>query len=279
MNIEKFSQILKSESRYISRNRWLLPVKAIPGLPSLIYYSLIIFVIIRDGFIARIGKYSRKRWNRSSFQIIKIIEYAGGRFDMSGLDCISGHKEPVVFVSNHMSMLDTFIMPTIILAFKELTFVVKEELLEYPIWRFVMKATKPIAVSRQNPREDLHKVLSEGEACLKSGNSVFIFPQSTRSSVFDPGSFNSLGVKLAKRAGVFVIPVAIKTDFQKNGRLIKDMGPVDPRKTIYIKFGKPLQVEGNGSKTHKIIVDFISTNLKNWGSTVKEAPSSDSGKP
>jgi len=269
MNVEKFSQILKSESRYISRNKWLFPIKIIPGLPSLIYYSLIMYVIIRDAFIARIGKYSRKRWNRSSFQIIKIIEYAGGKLDLSGLGYISEHKEPVVFVSNHMSMLDTFIMPTIILAFKELTFVVKEELLEYPIWRFVMKATKPIAVSRQNPREDLYKVLSEGEACLKSGNSVFIFPQSTRSSVFDPDSFNSLGVKLAKRAGVLVIPVALKTDFQENGRFIKDMGPVDPHKTIYVKFGKPLKVEGNGSKTHRMVVEFISTNLKKWGGTVK----------
>lgn len=270
MNIEKFTQILKSENCYISPEKRLFPVKKIPGLASLIYYSLLICVVVRDSFIARIGKYDRKKWNRSSFQIIKIIESAGGKLDVSGLSYISEHNEPVVFVSNHMSMLDTFIMPSIILAFKQLTFVVKEELLEYPVWRSVMKAVKPIAVSRQNPREDLCKILSEGKACLKSGNSVFIFPQATRSAVFDPGSFNSLGVKLAKRAGALVIPVALKTDFQGNGRLIKEMGLVDPHKTIYVKFGKPLNVESNGGKTHRMIVEFISTNLKKWGGTVKE---------
>ncbi len=270
MNIEKFTQILTSGNSYISPDTRLFPSRMIPWLASFIYYSLITCVIVRDSFIARIGKYNRKRWKQSSFQIIKIIEYAGGKLSLSGLNYISEHNEPVVFVSNHMSMLDTFIIPCIILSFKELTFVVKEELLEYPVWRSVMKAVKPISVSRHNPREDLYKVLSEGEKCIKNGYSVFIFPQATRSSVFDPGSFNSLGVKLAKRAGTIVIPVALKTDFQENGRLIKDMGPVDPHKTIYVEFGKPLKVEGNGSKTHGIVVDFISTNLKKWGGTVKE---------
>lgn len=270
MNIINFTQILKSENCYLSADKHLLPIKNIPGLPSFIYYSLLISVIVRDSFIARIGKYSKKRWAQSSYQTIKIIESAGGKLDISGLNYIYEHNEPVVFVSNHMSMIDTLIMPTIILAFKQVAFVIKEELIKYPFWGHIMKAVNSIAVSRQNPKEDLYKVFSAGEACLKSGKSVFIFPQATRNTVFDPGSFNSLGVKLAKRAGVHVIPVALKTDFQVNGRLLKDMGAVDPHKTIYVKFGKPLKIEGNGSKTHKMVVDFISTNLKEWGGTVKE---------
>jgi len=42
--------------------------------------------------------------------------------------------------------------------------------------------------------------------------SVLIFPQTTRDLRFDPNKFNTLGIKLAKRAKVPVIPVAVKTD-------------------------------------------------------------------
>jgi 1-acyl-sn-glycerol-3-phosphate acyltransferase len=67
-----------------------------------------------------------------------------------------------------------------------------------------------------------------------------------------------------------VVPVALKTDFQGNGILIKDMGPVDPNKTIFVEFGRPILLEDNDFETHRKIVRFIVTNLKKWGGTVEE---------
>jgi len=226
-------------------------------------------LILRDSLMARFGKYDQERWRRSAFEIVKIIESAGGCLNVSGLTHVSENKGPVVYVSNHMSMTDTFIIPSILLSFGRLTFVVKEELLDYPVFGAIMKAIRPIAVSRKHPREDLFKVLSEGEEYIKKGYSVVIFPQATRSALFDPASFNSLGVKLARRAGVPVIPIALKTDFQGNGRIFKDMGPVYPEKIIFVEFGKPLEVKDNGSESHRIIVEFIVNNLMKWGGTVE----------
>jgi 1-acyl-sn-glycerol-3-phosphate acyltransferase len=62
--------------------------------------------------------------------------------------------------------------------------------------------------------------------------------------------------------------VAIKTDFQGNGKLIKDMGPIDPSKMLYFKFGEAMAVEGKGREAHQYVVDFISENLLAWGGTV-----------
>ena len=270
MNIEKFTQILKSGNYYISPRKKRVLAEMLPGWPTFVYYAMLVDHILRDSLMARIGKYDQERWRWSSYEIVKIIESAGGRLNVSGLTHVSENKGPVVYVSNHMSMIDTFIMPSILLPFNKLTFVAKEELLDYPVLGSIMKAIKPITVSRKSPREDLFKVLSEGEKYIKTGYSVVIFPQATRSAVFNPASFNSLGVKLARRADVPVIPVALKTDFQGNGKLIKDMGPVDPDKTIFVEFGKPLEVKGNGSETHRIIVEFIVNNLKKWGGTVEE---------
>jgi 1-acyl-sn-glycerol-3-phosphate acyltransferase len=65
-----------------------------------------------------------------------------------------------------------------------------------------------------------------------------------------------------------VVPLAIKTDFHGNGKLIKDMGPIDPRKTLFFKFGAPFTIKDKGRAAHQYIVDFISENLINWGGQV-----------
>ena len=49
--------------------------------------------------------------------------------------------------------------------------------------------------------------------------SVLIFPQTTRELFFDPKKFNTLGIKLAKRAKVPVIPIAVKTDAWWHGQM------------------------------------------------------------
>jgi 1-acyl-sn-glycerol-3-phosphate acyltransferase len=62
-----------------------------------------------------------------------------------------------------------------------------------------------------------------------------------------------------------VVPVALKTDFQQNGRLIKEMGAVRLDKTVHIQFGPPLPVEGSGQDTHLRVVSFIQHHLSGWG--------------
>jgi 1-acyl-sn-glycerol-3-phosphate acyltransferase len=111
-------------------------------------------------------------------------------------------------------------------------------------------------------------VIERGVPILKAGRSIVVFPESTRTVTFDTNSFNSLGIKLAARAGVPVVPLAVKSDLLRNGRLIKDMGPIDTGKTIYFEFGAPLRVEGNGREQHKHVVSFIAERLKGWGAKI-----------
>jgi 1-acyl-sn-glycerol-3-phosphate acyltransferase len=190
---------------------------------------------------------------------------------VGGLDGFARHPGPFVFIANHMSMLDTFLLPGMILPFHRVTFVVKEALLRYPVFGAIMRAVKPIAVQRQNPRKDLRVVLEEGERLLGQNRSIIIFPQATRSTSFNTETFNTLGVKLARKAGVPVVPVALKTDFQQNGRLLKEMGPVRLKKTVHIEFGPPVPVEGNGQSAHLQVVSFIRQNLSGWGVSILPA--------
>jgi 1-acyl-sn-glycerol-3-phosphate acyltransferase len=164
------------------------------------------------------------------------------------------------------------ILPSIIGPLRELTFVVKDSLVRHPLFGDVMKSRDPIVVGRTDPRKDLEAVMNGGFEKLNNGISIVIFPQSTRSVEFRPEEFNSLGVKLAKKAGVEVVPIALKTDFWGNGKLIKELGPLDRHKHIHIKFGEPMKISGNGKEENQRIIDFIKASLEEWKLESKEIP-------
>lgn len=268
MDTNLFWHLLRTSSGYQSPSRSRFLATHIPGWAPFIYYLQLLLIFVKYCLIARKGLYDHNAWARSSLGVVKIVESAGGRFQISGMPSLTGQKGPLVFIANHMSFVDTLVLPCILLAFGPITFVVKESLLRYPIFGWILKAVHPIAVTRRNPREDLKLVLTHGQALLAQGHSVVIFPQATRSDTFNTAVFNSLGVKLARKAGVPVVPVALKTDFQKNGKIIKDMGPIDPSKILYLKIGKPLPVEGDGRSAHRAVMAFIVQNLRAWGADI-----------
>jgi len=120
-------------------------------------------------------------------------------------------------------------------------------------------------LTRKNLRADIDVIMTEGVEYLNGGRSVLLFPEGTRKSSFNPKEFNSLGVKLALRAGVRVIPIALKTDFLKNGKRFSDYGTVHPENTVHIHVGEPLEVEGRGKKEHQDVLDFLESHLRSWG--------------
>ena len=269
MDTNQFRQIIKAEHGYQSPERRLFLARHLPGWRVFIYYARIVmsFVIARLNGLR--GKITNEQWLKASIRCLQAVECAGGRVNVSGLAAVSQHKGPLVYIANHMSILETIILPSVTLTFNNVTFVIKDELRKYPLIGGVMKNLNLIAVYRKNPREDLKIVLNEGHNRLRQGCSVVIFPQATRSKVFDEKIFNTLGVKLARKAGVPVVPIALKTDFHGNGQWVKEIGPINPDLALYFKFGKPMPVIGNGQATHQRVVEFITQNMKQWGAEVK----------
>ena len=221
-------------------------------------------LIVSGRKLALAGKFDTPTWVNTSMDIFNLIEDCGGKFHIEGLENISRTKEPVVFISNHMSMLESMIFPGLIASRREVTFVVKKSLTTQRLFGPVMRARNPITVERQDPIADFKKVMNDGLEILENKTSVVIFPQSRRMVDFDPQQFNSLGIKLAKKANVQIVPVAIKTNFWKNGTTFKDIGGIDRKLPIHIKFGEPMSIEGPGKKEHQMVVDFITDHLEKW---------------
>ncbi len=234
-------------------------------LHSLIsFYPQIFRIIWKNSRKAVRGVYDGDDWADSSLEILRALENVGVRLEITGLDNLKSFEGPAVFIANHMSTLETFVLPCIIQPVKPATFVVKKSLVSTPVFGPIMRSRDPIVVGRINPREDLKAVLNEGAKKIEQGISIIIFPQSTRSAVFNPEEFNSLGIKLALKAGVPVVPVALKTDAWGTGKIIKDFGPVDKNKKVFFAFGKPMKIKNRGAEEHQKVIDFIQNNLAKW---------------
>jgi 1-acyl-sn-glycerol-3-phosphate acyltransferase len=228
-----------------------------------LYYILrFVYVVFHYWPVARSGGLDQQAWCRAAFDIFRAIEDCGGRFDITGLDNLKAADGPVVFVANHMSTLETLVPPAFIYPRKKPVYVIKEQLLTVPF--FGAYVQECIGVTRKSPSEDFRQVMTRGAEKIGNGYSVIVFPQATRSPCFDPEKFNSLGVKLAKRCRVPVIPIALKTDFWGTGALIKDFGPLHPGRTIHFEFGSPLEIHGSGKEEHEQIMAFIRSRLDDW---------------
>ena len=232
--------------------------------PSLSFYTKLLANVYVSGRKAKKGVYDDEAWRLSSLKILRDLECTGLRIHISGTEHLQQLQSPCVIIGNHVSMMETVILPGIIVQELPVTFAIKKSLLEYPVFKHVMRSRNPIAVSRSNPRQDLKTVMNEGKDRLAQGISVVIFPQTTRGTEFEPKKFNSIGVKLAARAGVPVIPLALKTDAWTNGKLIKDLGKIQPAKDVHFAFGPPLAITGKGKEEHQQVINFISRKLDGW---------------
>lgn len=241
-------------------------------LPSPVFYLRFVRQVFWSSNLAKKGRYTDLEWFQSSFNVLRALESVGAQIEITGLDSLRRLDRPCVFVANHMSTLETVILPGIIQPYRDCTFIVKRGIVEYPVFKHLMLARDPIVVDRVNPREDLTRVLREGEPLLARGRSIIVFPQTTRMVYFEPERFNSIGVKLARNAGVSIVPIAVRSDAWGNGKWVKEFGRIDPSRPIHLAFGDPIRIEGRGNSAHQDALEFITEHLRQWGVPIGAAP-------
>lgn len=242
------------------------------GNGRFLYYVRFAGIIARARWQVARGTYDPAAWAATSFALFRLTERSGGRFHISGLQHVGVSQTPVVIVSNHMSLVENAVTPCMVEPVRPVTFVLKASLLRYPIFGPVAASQRPIPVDRQHPREDFERVMEEGARLLADGLSIVVYPEGTRRPRFDPAAFNSLGVKLARKAGVPLLPLAVRTDFLESGHRLRDFGPLHRERPIYFAFGEPLVVTGNGRAAHQAAVSFIGDRLAAWGAPPVQQP-------
>ncbi len=110
-----------------------------------------------------------------------------------------------VMIANHQSEWETIILHTLK---PPLCTVLKQELLNIPIFGWGLRLIKPIPLDRSQPAKMLRKVLKVGGERLEEGLSVLIFPEGTRVPPGQRKSFSKSAAMIACKAGVPLIAVA-----------------------------------------------------------------------
>jgi 1-acyl-sn-glycerol-3-phosphate acyltransferase len=146
-------------------------------------------------------------------------------YEVRGLENIPERNG--VILSKHQSTWETFAVQQF---FPPMVFILKKELLRIPIWGWAMATQDPIAIDRSAKTAALKQVLRDGEARLKQGRWVLIFPEGTRVAPGAKGRYNTSGAVLAHRSGCPVVPVAHNAgEFWGKNKFIKYPGVIQVR--------------------------------------------------
>lgn len=110
-----------------------------------------------------------------------------------------------VFISNHISNLDP---PALFAVLPRIAVILKKELSRIPLLGYVMELGSFIYVDRTEP-DSRRKALGRAVETLKSGISLMVFPEGTRSRdgkllPFRPGPFT-----MAIESGAAVVPISV----------------------------------------------------------------------
>lgn len=149
-----------------------------------------------------------------------VMKMSGAEITVKGLENIPS-DQTVLFMANHQSFFDIPLLMSVIDVPKG--FIAKKELENWPGISTWMRYIRCIFMDRANLRKSAEAIV-EGINILKSGYSMVIFPEGTRSKGGEPHEFKSGSFKLALKPKVPIVPVTINGTYkllERNGNKIK----------------------------------------------------------
>lgn len=183
------------------------------------YFTFVVSLILTSPFILK-AKYLDKKGlieKRDSYANAVTSKWAriqlkvsGAKINVHGLENIP-RDIPVLFISNHQSNFDINLFMSII--DKPKGYVSKIEMKKLPIISTWMKYIHCVFMDRSSLKKSAAAII-EGVNILKSGYSLVIFPEGTRSKSDTVGEFKAGSFKLATKAKVPIVPVTIKGSYK-----------------------------------------------------------------
>jgi 1-acyl-sn-glycerol-3-phosphate acyltransferase len=193
--------------------RWLdLPVFAVP-LSWIWWTSCVLIVIAWTPLIAvfRAATFrsdpARRRVGRLHLDSATTAVRLNPFWDFRAIDHVHPDaSRPCLFVSNHKSLADPFLLT---LLPWDMKFLSKESIFKIPLlgWQMRVAGHVPISRDKASSRSD---ALAEMRARLLAKTSVVLFPEGTRSEDGSIAPFREGGFRLAIELGVPVVPLAVK---------------------------------------------------------------------
>lgn len=210
------------------------------ALMVILFLVLSIPLLIWEAYL---GKKKPEKRDWQSLHVVQtmfrlILKLVGVHITVKGLENVPRDRA-VLYVGNHRSYFDILVgyttVPTL------LGFVAKKEMKRYPLLYNWMENVHCLFLDRDNLKEGM-KTIIKGIEQVKSGISVWIFPEGTRNEnedIMDMLPFKEGSLKIAEKSGCPVIPVAISGTAEIFEKHIPRMKPSN----VTIEFGEPFIVK------------------------------------
>jgi len=185
----------------------------------------------------------------------KIILWGSGvRVEINGLDAIQKEKT-YIYIPNHLSFFDIFaLLAYLPVDFK---FILKESLLRIPILGWTMRRAKYISIDRSSPAK-AKSTFKQAVDRIKSGASIVIFAEGTRSKNGHLQPLKRGAFYLAIDSGAPIVPVAIKGTYK-----IMPKGSFKIKKgSITIQLGRPISTINYSKKTMPDLIEKVTGCLR-----------------
>ena len=179
----------------------------------------------------------------------------GMKIEIQGLENIP-KNEPVIFISNHQSMMDIKLSLACIPI--NFSFISKDTIFRVPILGAYMKVSGHIPIQRGEDRKAYETLLTAVKK-LTAKKSLVVFPEGTRSEDGQLGTFKRGISLIILKSGRRVVPMAICGSNQfmpKRGWLSHP-----EKRCVKINFGKPLSFDN--SRTDREYTIQVTNQLRN----------------
>lgn len=148
-----------------------------------------------------------------------IMDRTKSEIEVSGLEHLPGG--PALLVSNHEGNFD---IPVLLSAIpKPFGFISKKEVKKFPVIPIYMEEMNCVFLDRSD-RRSAYKSIEDTVEKLNEGHSILIFPEGTRSRGEGLKEFKSGFMRIARTAGVPIVPIAIRGTsdiMEKNNNKVK----------------------------------------------------------
>ena len=147
-------------------------------------------------------KFGTRLWCKLQLWGLRVI--AGQRYEVRGAVPAPG----ALVAAKHMGMWDTLVL---YLLLRDVTIVLKRELLFVPFYGWYALKVGFIFIDRQAGASALRKLLARAADALKRKQSLLIFPEGTRKRPGAPPDYKPGIAAIYDRLGVACVPVALNS--------------------------------------------------------------------
>lgn len=216
--------------------------RGLPDMESLLRTSMTLQTIMATTAIGAIGKRLSISQITNANRMTRIIgdvgsAVAGLELDIEGEQYLS-QQRPAIFIFNHQSLLDSMVLAHMLK--HDVVCFCKKELANNVLIGPLLRQVDTIFIDREG--ENQRAVFRQAEAVLKSGRSLVIAPEGTRSTLGTIQQFKEGAFLLAKKTGLPIIPIVLHNvkDALPNGGFM-----IRPAK-IQVTVLEPIQADGIG---------------------------------